>query len=186
MLHEFIGCGTLLVVYPYIKTPGRSLKWAYLALATATIVYLVFFIYSFMYFNHGQMKEHLWPTLSLISIIEMPLIQRMEYLVLSFWLLKVLSIITLGLWAACHCLKLERSIKPSLGLKLAIVLFAVLLFVVKDTVDIDMVTELYTRTGEILILLYVPLLFIISLVRKNMGDSAGPQDTSDQAKGEET
>lgn len=185
MLHEFIGCGILLVVYPYIKTPGRSLKWAYLALVTATIVYLVFFIYSFMYFNHGQMKEHLWPTLSLISIIEMPLIQRMEYLVLSFWLLKILSIITLGLWAACHCLKLERAIKPSLGLKLAIVLFAILLFVVKDTVDIDMVNEIYTRTGEILIMLYVPLLFIISLFRKNLGGSTGHQDMPDQPKGEE-
>ncbi|NUU77596.1 GerAB/ArcD/ProY family transporter [Paenibacillus xylanilyticus] len=184
MLHEFIGCGILLVVYPFIKTPGRSVKWAYGAVVTATIVYLIFFIYSFMYFSHGQMKEHLWPTLSLISIIEMPLIQRMEYLVLSFWLLKILSIITLGLWAACHCLKLDRSIKPSLGLKFAMVIFAVLLFVIRDTVDIDRVTELYTRMGEILILIYVPLVFLFSLVRKDLGDHTGNQDMSDPHKGE--
>ncbi|WP_338588273.1 GerAB/ArcD/ProY family transporter [Paenibacillus sp. Y5S-9] len=172
MLHEFIGCGILLVVYPFIKTPERSVRWAYAAVITAAVVYLVFFTFTFMFFSHGQMKEHLWPTLSLISIIEMPLIQRMEYLVLSFWLLKMLAIIALGLWAACHCLKLEKSIRPSLGLKIATVLFVILIMVIRNSIQIEMMTEVYMRTGEVLIFIYLPLLFLVSLFRINRGQLA--------------
>lgn len=186
MLHEFIGCGILLVVYPFIRTPERSIKWAYAAVITATVVYLVFFTFAFMFFSHGQMKEHLWPTLNLISIIEMPLIQRMEYLVLSFWLLKMLAIITLGLWAACHCLKLERSIRPTLGLKFAVVIFVILILIIRDTNQIEMMTELYMRIGEVLIYMYLPLLFLFSLFRINQGQFSPTKDTTNNAdKGDE-
>ncbi|WP_143760335.1 GerAB/ArcD/ProY family transporter [Paenibacillus sp. FSL R5-0766] len=186
MLHEFIGCGILLVVYPFIRTPERSIKWAYAAVITATVVYLVFFTFAFMFFSHGQMKEHLWPTLNLISIIEMPLIQRMEYLVLSFWLLKMLAIITLGLWAACHCLKLERSIRPTLGLRFAVVIFVILILIIRDTNQIEMMTEVYMRIGEVLIYMYLPLLFLFSLFRINQGQFSPTKDTTNSAdKGDE-
>ncbi|CAH1204934.1 GerAB/ArcD/ProY family transporter [Paenibacillus sp. JJ-223] len=184
MLHEFIGCGILLVIYPYVKSPERSVKWAYSALFTATAVYLVFFVLAYMFFSPGQMKEHLWPTLSLISIIELPLIQRMEYLALSLWLLKMLSIIALSLWASCRCMKLQSAIRPSLGLKAMILLFVTMLFVVKDTVMLEKLTAWYDLTGEMLILMYVPLLFLVSLIRRSDRDRPRQGEPLHPGKGE--
>ena len=143
-----------------------------------------FFIYSFMYFNHGQMKEHLWPTLSLISIIEMPLIQRMEYLVLSFWLLKILSIITLGTWAACHCLKLERAIKPSLGLKLAIVLLPFFCLWLKTPWILIWSTRYTPERGNIDYVICPASVYHLAVPQES-GGSTGHQDMPDQPKGEE-
>lgn len=59
-------------------------------------------IVTFVYFSEGQLKHTLWPTLTLLKIAQVPIIERFEYIVVSLWLLVVLPTITLHLWSACR------------------------------------------------------------------------------------
>ncbi len=66
------------------------------------MLYLLVTIVTFVYFSEGQLKHTLWPTLTLLKIAQVPIIERFEYIVVSLWLLVVLPTITLHLWSACR------------------------------------------------------------------------------------
>lgn len=70
-----------------------------------------------MYFSQGQLQLIAWPTLSLYSTLDYPIMQRMETLLITVWIVKILAIISLGLWAACHSMKQTTKMKQRTSLK---------------------------------------------------------------------
>jgi len=172
MSHQFLGCGVLLVIYPYIQNGERSRKWAYSAAAIAASVYLLMLLTAIMYFSPKQVQDMIWPTLSIISMIELPFMQRMEYFVLTLWLLKMLANIALGIWVSCHSLKVGLRLKPRISLACILLLFIPLLYMIREPQDIRMISGLYASMGEYLVFLYIPVLFFISLIANSRGKSS--------------
>ncbi|MFC3799525.1 GerAB/ArcD/ProY family transporter [Cohnella sp. GCM10012308] len=162
MARQFLGCVALMAVYPFIKEGARSAKWAYMSAGAAAFIYLVMLLLALMFFSPQQLKETVWPTLSIVSIIHVPLMQRLEYVVLNLWLLKMVSNISLGLWAACHSLKQQLRVRPRIALAGALALFTIIFYIDNDPGDTRRMIELYAKSGEFLVFLYVPLVFVIS------------------------
>ncbi|GGA25511.1 GerAB/ArcD/ProY family transporter [Paenibacillus physcomitrellae] len=162
MSQQFLGCEMLLVFYPYIQSREKSRKWAYWAVAHSGFVYLLVLFISLTYFTPNQMEELLWPTLSIISMIELPLMQRTEYMVLTLWLVKLLANIGLAIWASCQLLKKDMNIKPRVGLGWIMGIFIALMFLVTKPNQLKLMSVLYNHIGEYLVFLFIPLLFILS------------------------
>ncbi|ANS74575.1 hypothetical protein AWM70_08235 [Paenibacillus yonginensis] len=162
MCQQFLGCEMLLVFYPYIQSREKSRKWAYWAVAHSGFIYLLVLFISLTYFTPNQMDKLLWPTLSIISMIELPLMQRTEYMVLTFWLVKLLANIGLTIWASCQLLKKDMNIKPRIGLGWIMGVFMVLMFFVTKPSQLKGLSVLYNQTGEYLVLLFIPFLFVLS------------------------
>ncbi|MDR6882600.1 GerAB/ArcD/ProY family transporter [Bacillus sp. 3255] len=166
MIPYFLGFEVLLLVYPFIQTPAKSQKWAHGAVLTATLMYLQVGLSSFMYYSEGQIVHIIWPTLNMISIMQFPLMQRVEYLVISIWFIKMLANISLSLWAACHSLKLSVRAKPSVTLWIILALFVIAQLVVKDYSRLQALNNVYERIGMILIFGYLPLMYIVTRFRR--------------------
>ncbi|CAI6085926.1 Spore germination protein YndE [Cohnella sp. JJ-181] len=171
MARQFLGCLVLMAVFPYIKEGGRSSKWSYGAAGAAAFIYILMLLLALMYFSPQQLKETVWPTLSVVSIIHVPLMQRLEYVVLNMWLLKMVSNISVGLWAACHSLKQQLRIRPRISLAGALIGFLILFYLVDDPGDTRRIISLYMKTGEYLVFAYIPIVFVISRFSGKTGTS---------------
>jgi spore germination protein (amino acid permease) len=167
MLYQFLGFEALLLFYPFIKSPAKSQKWAHLMVFFVTLLYLMIIIITFMFFSEGQLREISWPTLNMLKIIEGPVFQRIEYLAISLWLLKNLSGISLSLWAACRGMKNVFQIKPRASLLTFLVGFLILECFLKDRSIFRWMAEFYSDVGLYFIYGYIPILFVVTQVRKN-------------------
>lgn len=166
IIYHFLGIEALLIFYPFIKTPEKSQKWAHFAILFCMLLYLVIALTTFMFFSEGQFLRVSWPTLQMIMIIELPVLQRLEYLALSVWLIKFIASISLGLWAATRVLKHSLKIRPRLSLLVFLAGFMVLEIWVKDRNTIRWITELYQTIGFYFIYGYIPLMFALTQIKK--------------------
>lgn len=172
MLYQFMGFEALLLFYPFIKSPAKSQKWAHLAVFFVTCMYLIIIIITFMYFSEGQLREIFWPTLNMLKIIEGRVFQRVEYLAISMWLIKIIAGISLSLWVACRGMKNVFHIKPRASLIAFLVGILILQYFVKDRSMYRRFSELYTDVGLYFLYGYIPILFVVTQVGKKWKKAA--------------
>lgn len=120
-----------------------------------------------MYFSEGQLREIFWPTLNMLKIIEGPVFQRVEYLAISMWLIKILANISLSLWVACRGMKNVFQIKPRASLLVFLVGILILVSIVKDLTIFRWIFEFYSDVGLYFIYVYIPIMFVVTQVKKN-------------------
>ncbi|WP_035446111.1 GerAB/ArcD/ProY family transporter [Bacillus sp. UNC41MFS5] len=104
-MYTLAGTETLLMFYPFIRDPKSSKKFAHLAVLFTTLLYTLSAIVSFTYYSERQLKEIIWPELTLIKIIRLSFLERFEYLYISMYLIIVSALITLLLWCTTRGLK---------------------------------------------------------------------------------
>ncbi|NIK66950.1 GerAB/ArcD/ProY family transporter [Paenibacillus sp. BK720] len=177
MVYQFLGFEALLFFYPFIKTPEKSQKWAHFMVFFVTLIYLMVLIITFMYFSEGQLREISWPTLNMLKIVEGPVFQRIEYLAISLWLVKNLAGISLSLWSACRGMKNVFQIKPRASLLTFLVGFLILDYLLKDRSIFRWTSEFYADVGLYFIYGYIPIMFVLTQVRKNW--NKGSSSTAD-------
>lgn len=166
MVFQYSGFEVILLIYPLVHTPKKSYKWAQLAVLCSTSIYLVLTLLAFMFFSQGQMKHIIWPTLTLLKIIEIPLIQRLEYIVISIWFLKILATISIFLWVACRGVKRAINFKHRTSLLIFLAGFLIMqILFFKDRSSISQLSIVTSNVGFYFIYVYIPILFIIVLLR---------------------
>ncbi|RED59238.1 GerAB/ArcD/ProY family transporter [Cohnella lupini] len=168
MAFHYLGFETLLIVYPFIQEQAKSRKWAHLGVLSATLMYLMLLFIAMMYFSQGQLLRTIWPSLNLISMLEIPLMQRLEYFILSVWLIKILANISLSLWAACHSLKLSFRVKPRVSLIVMLALFVLLQWFIGNQEEITRATTIYSNIGLYFIYIFIPIVFVITWLKKKV------------------
>lgn len=166
MFPHFLGFEVLLVMYPFIEQQSKSQKWAQLAIVITIGMYMLVCLVAFMYYSQGQIIHTIWPTLNMISIVEFPLMQRVEYLVISIWFIKMLANISLGLWSSTRSLKLAIRANPRISLIVILVLFIAGQLIVKDHDRLQSVNYFYGMTGIYFTAVFIPLMFIITRFKK--------------------
>ncbi len=115
MTLTYTGYETLLFFYPFIKDPQKSKKWAHLAVFTTTIIYTILTLITFSYFAEKQLQETIWPTLNMWKIVELPFVERFEYIGIANWNLIILPVVCIPLWIASRLGKRIFHIRQSTG-----------------------------------------------------------------------
>lgn len=96
----FLGYELVILLFPYVHRTTRLFKGVYIGNLITTTTYLGVSIVSFGFFSFGQLNELVFPTLTLMKFIETPVIERLENLVFSLFLLKTLVTVVLFYWGA--------------------------------------------------------------------------------------
>ncbi|WP_261132995.1 spore germination protein [Bacillus sp. Marseille-Q3570] len=164
---SFLGIELLLVYYPFIKKPESSKKWAHHGLFLTTMIYLGTALVSFIYFSEKGIQNVIWPTLSLWKMVELPFVERFEYLGIGMWVYVILPNICLALWTASRIPKRIFNIKQKWVL---IVYFAFLFLasiLLKSREMIDMLNDWAGKIG-FYILLYIPVLFVLQKISQRV------------------
>ncbi|WP_127580377.1 GerAB/ArcD/ProY family transporter [Paenibacillus koleovorans] len=168
MALEFLGFETLLLFYPFIRTPEKSRKWAHLTLGFITCLYLMILVLTFMFFSEGQLRHSIWPTIDVVSIFEVPLLQRLEYFFISLWLIKIVAGVSLYVWAACRGMKTAFHFGATYCLIGFLIVMVVLNYFIADHRTIHHISDLYGTIGFYFICAYIPFIAVCVWIRKGL------------------
>ncbi|WP_160031665.1 GerAB/ArcD/ProY family transporter [Paenibacillus sp. An7] len=92
------GFEIIAVMYPFILNKKRVMLHSQLAVLFSNILYLFIMVISIGYFAPDQLLRSLWPSLNMLKIVEYPYLERLEFIVISVWMLVILSGILLNTW----------------------------------------------------------------------------------------
>lgn len=174
MTFTVFGFEILYVMYPFIKDKKNVKKPLHLGLLVTTLIYLAVMLVTLTYFSGEQLTKTIWATLTLFSIVKFPFIERIEYLVICFWMLIILPNLCLFIWAAYR--GTIRMVNVSA--KKFVWLFSIIIFVgsfsLKTRNQIDMFNDYLSQIAFYIIFVY-PFLFYIAAVLKNKVNSRKAQ-----------
>ncbi|WP_453991234.1 GerAB/ArcD/ProY family transporter [Bacillus nitroreducens] len=163
----FVGFETVLVYFPFIKNGKKASKWGHLGLLATTLLYMLVTLITFMFFIQGKITHLTWPTLTMIKIIQFPFLERFEFIFIFTFLLVIMPVMCIYLWSAVRAVKVTfPKFKPTY-----ILLFLLAIKIIVNSRFIDLfythlIKELVTYSSTAFMFGYIPLLFIISLIRQ--------------------
>ena len=167
MTFPVLGFESLLVYYPFVKNPEQSKKWGHLALLMTTAIYLAVAIVTFGFYSEKQLQNHMWPTLSMWTIVEMPFLERFEYLGIANWTLIILPNACLSLWCASRVIKLTIKVSQKYVLIALSAVCVVISSLLQTRESIEQLGMLIGNAGFYLLYGFIPLVFVLSyIVRK--------------------
>lgn len=139
--------------YPYIKEKEKALRGIILANLLTLYILLVVTIVSFVKFSPLEIKQLVWPTVSLLKFIQFPFLERLEVIVLSIYIYVLLATVIpylfvalLGIRRLFGMQKRPRTGKVALILILAL-WFLIACFAFPTFVDLLHVTPLIEQVG---------------------------------------
>lgn len=159
-MYTLAGTEALLMFYPFIRDAKSSKKFAHLAVLFTTLLYTLSAIVSFTFYSERQLKETIWPELSLIKIIRLSYLERFEYLYISMYLIIVSALLALLLWCSTRGLKRifkkkQKNFLIILSL-LSVVISQLINEQLKETLD-----KYVTQMNLWIFYGYIPILLII-------------------------
>ncbi|MBB5323904.1 spore germination protein (amino acid permease) [Anoxybacillus tepidamans] len=169
---EYLGFEMLLMYYSFVKDGQQSHKWAQWANVFTMFIYLVVIFISTVFYNEEQIKHIIWPTLTLGKIPEIPFIERMEYIIISIYVLVVFPIICLAVWSVTRGLKRIAALKQRVSLPfILIILFIASLFFNKRE-EIEQLGKIVSTAGFYLLVGYIPALYMYASFMKRFKSKA--------------
>lgn len=168
MSFTYLGYEILLYFYPFIKDPAKSKKWAHLGVLYTTFLYTILTVTTFAYFSERQLQKNVWATLTMWKIVQMPFVERFEYIGIANWNLIILPNICIALWCASRILKRVTKIKQKNGL---LILSLFCLITISFFQTRTQINTLISNVGKISFFVnygYIPLLFFLILIMKKV------------------
>jgi spore germination protein AB len=164
----YLGYETLLLFYPYIKSPEKSKKWAHLAILSTTLVYTILTILTFGFFSEGQLEHTVWASLSMWKIVQLPFVERFEYIGIANWNLVILPNLCIAIWGASRILKRTVHLKQKYGVLMISTLCLVGVNLFESRSQINMLNDMTGRIGFYFNYIYLPFLLAAILVVKKV------------------
>ncbi|MDQ0242627.1 spore germination protein (amino acid permease) [Bacillus fengqiuensis] len=163
MTLSYIGFEMLFFYYPFIKHASASQRWAHYGVLYSTITYLITAVVCFVYYSEEQLGNITWATLMLWKIVDLPFVERFEYVGIAIWVTVVLSNLCLSAWGAYHGWNRLFSFSVNPRFMMLVLGFLVLLGCgfLTTRAQIDLLNSMMARIGFYFLYGYIPLLFLI-------------------------
>ncbi|MFJ7509434.1 GerAB/ArcD/ProY family transporter [Peribacillus simplex] len=161
-----LGFEMILMFYPFIKDAKTSQKYAHGGALTTTLITVFVYLVSLVFYSQKQLELTIWPTLSLTSIVELPFIQRFEYIDVSWWAIVIIPNMTIALWAASRGFKRIFNVQqkyPLWGMSIIILLTNIFVF---DVDSLYILNKIINPYGVLFLVVYLPLLLVIIYIKK--------------------
>ncbi|EDL62736.1 GerAB/ArcD/ProY family transporter [Bacillus sp. SG-1] len=167
MTLSFLGYEALLIYYPYISQGDKSKKWAHIGLLITTVIFAALTVVSFAFFSEGQLEKTVWATLSMWKIVEMPFVERFEYIGIANWCLIILPNVCISLWCASRIAKRSFKWNQRKTLIFLSALCVVAISMLQERNHINTLNDITSKVGFYLNFGFIPfLLFMIFLMKK--------------------
>ncbi|MGE8206559.1 GerAB/ArcD/ProY family transporter [Heyndrickxia sp. NPDC080065] len=163
----YIGYETFLVYSPFVKDQQKSKKWAYGSILVSSLMFLYTAVISFAYYTEEQIQKYIWATLTTWKIVQLPIVERFEYIGIANWCLIILPNTSLALWCGSRMIKNTFKISQRKGVLLISVISLIIVPFFKTRNQINKLSYLLGNIGFLVDYIYIPsLLILIWLVKK--------------------
>lgn len=165
----YLGFENVLVFFSFIKDRDKAHKWGHLGLLFTTFIYTIISLVTFLFFSLEKLEHLAWPTLTMIKIIQLPFLERFEFIFIFTWLLVVMPVICIYLWSAIRSIKFTIPKVKSTYVLMS--LLAAFYYVNSQLIDIQfslLMAKMIRFSGIIFLFCYIPFLFLIAVIRKKI------------------
>ncbi|WP_064092919.1 GerAB/ArcD/ProY family transporter [Rossellomorea aquimaris] len=164
----YLGYESILLIYPFIKNAKQSQKYAHWGLFTTTTVYTIIAVISFAFFSKKQLEKTVWATLSMWKIVEMPFVERFEYIGIANWCLVILPNVCIALWCSSRIIKRMSPMKHRHSLLLVCILCLSALTFFSNRKQVNLLNDLSGQIGFYITFFYIPLLLLLVIIMKKV------------------
>ncbi|MDR7002588.1 spore germination protein (amino acid permease) [Neobacillus niacini] len=164
MTFGFSGFPLLLLYYPFIQKPETSQKWAHYGNLFSMVIYLFVLLVTLVYFKQEHLLKTIWPTLTLWKIIELPFVERFEFIGITSWSIVILPIICLEVWGASRIAKQLFKMKQKKAVVIFLLVCLISCSLLRDRESIQLVARVVSFAGYFFYI-YIPFLFIVHYIR---------------------
>ncbi|MGR3775590.1 spore germination protein [Bacillus paramycoides] len=165
-IYSMTGFEIYLMIYPFVKNPKQSHKFAQFGALFSNLLYLFSTILAFAFFSEKQLSKTIWSQLSMTQVIQLPFIERLEYLAISAYALVIITSSLLPLWAATRGTHEIFRVKQR-GVLIAFMLITLIVSqLLTNRHDINDFISNASKASFWLIYIYIPILFIIVWVKR--------------------
>lgn len=81
----FAGFEYLLVLYPFVNKKTNALKYSLLAFVIVLVTYIYVTVLGIISFGPYMIRNHIWPVLVLLKIVDVPVVERLEFFFIALW-----------------------------------------------------------------------------------------------------
>ncbi|PYZ98210.1 spore gernimation protein GerB [Alteribacter lacisalsi] len=166
MTLSYLGIGMIFFLYPFISRPHKAVSWAIGANVLTIFMYLFVAFAALFYFSPAQLEKTIWPLLTMWQIIQLPFVERFEFLAIPVWGLVVLPNICLGLWTTSRGLRLLFKVRQHQVLILLCLMIFCSSVVLETREQIEQLNTIVSEIGFYFAIVYVPLLWMMQFIRK--------------------
>ncbi|RCW66993.1 GerAB/ArcD/ProY family transporter [Saliterribacillus persicus] len=160
MTYSFLGPELILVYAPFIHQFQKGIKWAIIGNLFTMLVYFLSAFAIFLYFNEQQLLQLSWPTLHMWKVIDLPFIERFEYVGITLHFIAIISTAAIYYWAC------TQSLFRLTGLSFKKIATAILIisigfsFFIHDFLVVEFIMQKISKVGFYIIVAYFPILFL--------------------------
>ncbi|MDW7617449.1 GerAB/ArcD/ProY family transporter [Peribacillus simplex] len=161
-----LGFEMILMFYPFIKDAKTSQKYAHGGALATTLLTVFIYLVSLIFYSQKQLELTIWPTLTMTSIVELPFIQRFEYIEISWWAIFVIPNMTICLWAASRGVKRIFNVQQKYPLWAMSIIILITNIFVFDQDSLYILNKIINPYAVLFLTLYLPLLLVIIYIKK--------------------
>ncbi|PET44471.1 spore gernimation protein GerH [Bacillus sp. AFS001701] len=166
-IYTMAGFEILLMVFPFIRNGNSSQKFAQWGVAFSTLVFTLSAFTTFLLLSEKQIEHVIWARIYIAKLIHFPFLERFEYILLSSFLIKVISILALLLWSSSRGLKLIFKWKQKYTLILVSIISFIVCQLLETRYQINAFTDYTSRVSLYIFFVYIPLFSIIFMITKS-------------------
>ena len=168
MTLTLLGFEILFVCYPFIKNPLASRKWAHFGALFTTISCLIYGVTAYVFFNEHHLEKKIWATLSMWGIVEIPIVERFEYIGIASWLLVILPNLCITLWAASRGIKRLFNVNQKVVVLMISAIVIIIAALSKSRQEITLLMDILSVTGFYFLAIYLPFLFLFTIIKRKV------------------
>lgn len=169
VLLSFIGFEIAYMLYPYLQNKAFAVKGVLIGNSLSLGLYLFILFFCFIFFSPYEITDYKWPTLNLLKVIELPFIERMEILFLSFYLftLSTTGIPYFYIASVSFAKLFGKQDHKHYALGLFIIMIIVAFFYSPTEKQLDKLAELWGYFALVIVYIFpLLLLLVIYFIRK--------------------
>jgi spore germination protein (amino acid permease) len=164
--YSMAGFEVLLMVFPFIKNVKKSQKFAHLGVGYTTFLYTMSAVFTFFFVSEKQLDHTIWARFNIVKLIHFSFIERFEYILTSLYMINIVAILTLMLWAASRGFKLIVKTKQKYTLIPLLLICFILSLLFEDRYMLNLYIDLIGQITIGLFYVYIPLLWILFILKK--------------------
>ncbi|MDT8860061.1 spore germination protein [Alkalihalobacillus sp. MEB130] len=175
---SFLGFELLLLYYPFLKKKELTQKWAHIGALLTTLSYTILMIVSLAFYSEEQLNRTIWATLTLYKVVQLPFLERFEYIGISMWMFLIAPNIALALWGASRCAKRIFQMSQRIALLVSLGIMALVSIFLPTRQEVSLFSDWIGEIGFYIAFVYVPILVLLQTIVLKLRRGKREQTTS--------
>ncbi|WP_088102264.1 GerAB/ArcD/ProY family transporter [Halalkalibacter urbisdiaboli] len=161
---SFLGFELILMYYPFLKNRTLTQKWAQIGSGITTLIYTGIMLVSLTFYSEEQLNRTVWATLTLYKVVELPFLERFEYVGISLWMVLIAPNIAIAIWAASRAGKRIFNMSQRKMLVIALACMTIISISLPTRQEVEIFSKWVGEFGFYFVFIYIPILVLIQAI----------------------